>query len=136
MKLNFTPEEVASVVFDLGNIFNITINKAGNIKLRWKIPFMTSVYYFGEGEKYYTFYKKPEGIILRAMTKTESGVRNSYPLNMKRTKTTVKGMYGDYTYQAYNINDSYFKDIESALEYFNNYIEKFHTNKVHQCEAV
>lgn len=136
MKSNFTAQEIANVIYSLGNIFNISINKAGNLKLRWKIPFKSPVYYFGDGEKYYTFYKRPEGIILRGMTKTKNGIINSYPLNMKRTKKV--GGYGDntWTYQAYNINDSYFNSIEDALTYFENYIEKYHADYVAKCEVV
>ena len=135
MKLNFTPEEVAAVIFDLGNIFNIRINKAGNLSLRWKVPLISANYINTNGEKFYTFYKRPEGIILRSMTKTEYGVINSYPLNMKRTKKI--GGYGDHTwtYQAYDINDSYFNNIEDALEYFNKYLEKYHAEHVAKCEA-
>lgn len=135
MKSNFTPQEIANVIYSVGNIFNVTINKAGNIKLRWKIPFITHVNYEGKGEKFYTFYKKHGKIIIRSMTKAQSGIFNVYPLNMKRTKAI--GGYGDHTwtYQAYNIDDSYFNNIENALEYFETYLEKYYADYVAKCEA-
>lgn len=135
-KSNFTPEEIANVIYSIGNLFNVSINRAGNIKLEWKIPVKTNVYYYGPGIKYYTIYKNNDGIIMRGMTKTANGeIRNVYPLNMPRTTKTVVTDYSTWTYQAYNIKDSYFNTMERAMEYFENYLTKYHSSKVKEILA-
>ena len=136
-KSRFTAEEIAMVLYSVGNIFNVSINKAGNIKLEWKIPFETDVYYYGHGTKYYQIYRPANGkIIMRGMTRTPNGgIRNVYPLNMPRTKKTVVTEYSTWTYQAYNIEDSYFNTMENAMEYFENYLQKYHSERVEKILA-
>lgn len=136
-KSRFTAEEIAMVLYSVGNIFNVSINKAGNIKLEWKIPFETEVYYFGRSIKYYTIYKADNGkVIMRGMTRTSHGrIKNVYPLNMPRKKTTVVTEYSTWTYQAYNIEDSYFNTMENAMEYFENYLQKYHSERVEKILA-
>lgn len=134
MKQHFTDQEFNSINKVFGNLFNVRFNKVGNITLEWKIPYTYSSYnrYTGKSTKtkFFTFYRPDwnEGkIIIRVVTKDNFGHYNYYPLNMKNRKR-IRTKYGSWF--SFNINNCYFNTMNEAIDYFDKYINRYHSRLI------
>lgn len=132
MKSNFTALEFALVGINFGSIFNVSLNKAGNIKV---------VNPSTADKEFWVLYKLKNGNLLwrrHGLCGSINGrYHYCYPLNMvgrKREgeiekyidKSTGKTYY--LAYRPYEIKNSEFQTIEEAIEYFDNYIHR--NNKI------
>jgi len=121
-KTFFTNDEIAVLTKVLGNKLQVSVNKAGNVKVVNNAEPKTKRYCFS-GHGFWTLYKYADGTFL---WRRHDGTGYCYPLNMKgRTETTVNHFGINYTYKPYNVSMSIFKTFDEALNYFVNYLEKY-----------
>lgn len=113
-KTFFTDSEIATLIKVLGNKLQVSVNKAGNIKV------------VNNAEPgFWTLYKYADGTFL---WRRHNGTGDCYPLNMKGRKV-VHHPYDDY-YRPYNVSMSIFNTFDEALKYFVNYLEKYKGIKI------
>lgn len=126
MKQNFKDNELAKVVTALGTKFNISVNRAGNIKV-------LDPNNCGKGDLkekiFWTFYHNEFGYLWRR----HIGCGYCYPLNMTGRKNHGRpfeyidnnGHNRKTYYRPYDIRNSYFNSFDEALEYFVTYLKKY-----------
>jgi len=131
MKRNFTEGEIITVIETLGSKLQVSINRAGNLKIvNPNEPIVRS--YWGSSKRgFWTFYHNENGYLFRHM----DGNGYCYPLNMigRKNDTTQRpfiwtddnGHTHKEYYRPYDINNSYFVTLDEALKYFVNYLKKF-----------
>lgn len=113
-KTFFTDYEIATLTKVLGNKLQISVNKAGNVKVVNNAEL-----------DFWTLYKYADGTFL---WRHHDGTGYCYPLNMKGRKVK-QHPYSD-NYRPYNIKVSIFNTFDEALDYFIKYLEKYKYIKV------
>lgn len=121
-KTFFTDAEIATLTKVLGNKLQVSLNKAGNIKVVNNAELETKR---NSHHGFWTLYKFADGTFL---WRRHDGIGNCYPLNMKGRKV-VHHSYDDY-YRPYNVSMSIFNTFDEALKYFVNYLEKYKGIKI------
>jgi len=120
MTTNFDNKEISKVLATIKNKLLMCINKAGNITVM--IP--------GDKSQKWTL-KKFEGKYLWHRFNFATGY--GYPLNMinRKNLNTQKSCYGEYYYKWYSALDNCtFDTIDSAMEYFTKYMNKYQHIKI------
>jgi len=129
-KTLFTNDEIATLTKVLGNKLQVSINKAGNVKVVNNAEPKTKRYCFS-GHGFWTLYKHADGTFL---WRRHDGTGYCYPLNMKgrKFKGTVSRVRNEHTgkieywgYKPYSIDMSVFNTFEEAMNYFVKYLKKY-----------
>jgi len=130
MKKNFTDSEIAILKSTLGSKLNVSINRAGNIKVINPNEPENHSYWGSPARGFWVLYHNNVGYLWRR----HDGHGYCYPLNMRGRKndlsckpfvwTDDNGHTHKEYYRPYNINKSYFNSVNEALEYFVNYLKK------------
>ena len=106
MKKNFTDSEIAFLKLMLGSKLNVSINRAGNIKVINPNEPEHRSYWGCTSHKFWVLYHNNMGYLWRR----HDGCGYCYPLNIR----------------PFDIKNSYFNSLNEALEYFVNYLKKYH----------
>lgn len=117
MKQNFTESEFNMVKNMCGTNLNACLNKAGNIKVTQN----------GKGY-FWVLYLTPNNRYLWRKHGDGTYANYCYPLNMRNRNVTdtYKTPYG-YTCTYYNFaKHAEFDTVEQAVNYFKNYMKKYH----------
>ena len=130
MKKNFTDSEIAFLKLMLGSKLNVSINRAGNIKVINPNEPEHRSYWGCTSHKFWVLYHNNMGYLWRR----HDGCGYCYPLNMiGRKKEGNPFIYTDENghthkeyYRPFDIKNSYFNSLNEALEYFVNYLKKYH----------
>lgn len=125
MKQNFSNFDFQKVynIFN-GNIFNVRINRAGNITLDLKdTSLLKGINEFAARSRHtYTFYNNPNGILIRH----RCGWYVT-PLNKNYKAYHIdKIEWGGELHDVYNVKYSHFENIDDAIVYFIEYLNKYH----------
>lgn len=131
MKQNFSDFDVkkVSTLFN-GNVFNVHLNKAGNIQLDVKDLSKFNMCDWWSNRSY-VFYNTPAGFIIRCKSWRGSTLGASiFPLNMNYKSRNVEFTYEwagkTYTSHGYSIKYSTFKNLDDAIVYFIEYLNLYH----------
>ena len=115
-KSNFSDLQIAKLVKTFGSLMQISINKAGNIKVvdqtesgktNWRGKMITG---------FWTLLKRNNNTYL---WRHHDGWGYAYPLNMRGRKRVGKW------HSSYTIDNSTFDTFDEALEYFVKYLAKY-----------
>lgn len=130
-KTLFTESEIANIISTLGNQFDVSVNKAGNIKV-FNIEEHENHSCWGKvAYGFWVLYKFENGTFL---WRRHDGTGYCYPLNMKgrkfegkvtkvRNRKTGKMEY--WGYKPYTTSMSVFNTFEEAMNYFVKYLNKY-----------
>ena len=126
MKNNFSENEVLSIKSVFGNDFNVRVNKCGNIELA---PINS------DNNEYFVLYLTPNKRYLWRRFSLGLFGYNIFPLNMRnryRTSNIESYSYDGKTFTYYQrhwyIEDCKFDSVNEAIDYFKNYVNKYHKN--------
>ena len=131
MKKNFSDIDFQKIfnIFN-GNIFNVRVNKGGNISLDVKnlsdfnIKESVRKWYTGRS---YVFYMTKDGILIRSVSKCKRGTSSIFPLNMNSFSRRGKRLWWDNKfYYSYSTKLSSFENVDDAIIYFIDYLYKYH----------
>ena len=131
MKQNFSNSDVKKIsnLFN-GNVFNVRINKGGNIQLDVKDLSKFNLCDWWTNRSY-VFYNTPNGILIRCKSWHGSTMGASiFPLNMNAKSRNVELTYECYgrmhTVKCYSIKYSTFENLDDAIVYFIEYLNLYH----------
>ena len=127
MKNNFLENEVLRIKSVFSNDFNVRVNRCGNIELK---P-INSCY-----DEYFVLYLTPnKRYMWRRFNRGCFREYNITPLNMKnryRTGDINSYTYNGKTYKYYSrnwdIRNCEFDTVNESINYFKNYVNKYHKN--------
>lgn len=113
MKNKFTESQFAEVKNVFGTVFNVTLNKGGNIKVM--LP---------NARDFWVLYFTPNG---RYMWRRHNlDTMYCYPLNMKNRKSTNLLIHNSGVYEYYcAARHAEFWTVNEAIEYFKKYLKKY-----------
>ena len=113
MKNNFTESQFAEVKNVFGTVFNVTLNKGGNIKVM--LP---------NAREFWVLYFTPNG---RYMWRRHNlDTMYCCPLNMKNRKITNLLIHETGVYEYYCVaRHAEFWTVDEAIEYFKKYLKKY-----------
>lgn len=116
MKKNFTDSQFAEVKNVFGSMFNVSINRGGNIKIMLPNAHDFWVLYFTRNKRYLWRRHNPNG----------SYTSYCYPLNMNsRDDLDIWPGYTD-SYRYYNFSrHAEFATVNEAIAYFKKYLKKY-----------
>ena len=116
MKKNFIDSQFTEIKNTFGSVFNVTFNKAGNIKIMLPNAHDFWVLYFTSNKRYMWRRHNPNGTY----------TSYCYPLNMNNRKITNLLIHETGVYEYYCVaRHAEFWTVNEAIEYFKKYLKKY-----------
>ena len=114
MNKNFTDSQFAEIKNTFGSVFNVTFNKAGNIKIMLPNAHDFWVLYFTSNKRYMWRRHNPNAIYTSCC----------YPLNMNSRNDLNIDCDGKYKYYDAS-RHAEFATVNEAITYFKKYLKKY-----------